>query len=179
MPNENLQRLPELRTPRLLIRPFNSSDAPFILELLNSEGWLRYIGDRNIRDLESAELYLRTRIIRAYEDLGFGMLLVSSLHRKEALGMCGLVKREGLDFPDLGFAFLPEHSGKGYALESAKAVLDFAKAKLPDQKLLAITLAENQGSIRLLEKLGMVYKGRVNLPDDPETLLLYELNLKS
>lgn len=179
MPEEKPQLPPEFRTPRLRLRPFENGDAPFILNLLNSAGWLRYIGDRNIRNLEDAELYLRAKILRSYEDLGYGLLLVSSLQSGEALGMCGLVKREGLDFPDLGFAFLPEHTGKGYALESARAVLDGAKENLSYEKLQAITLAGNLASIRLLNKLGMYYKGQVNLPDDPETLLLYELNLKS
>lgn len=168
-----------IETSRLRLRPFKISDAPFILTLLNTEAWLNYIGDRNIRNQEAAELYLRGRILRSYEDNGYGLLMVCEKESGEALGMCGLVKREGLLFPDLGFAFLPEHGRKGYALESAEAVLDYVRKELTLEKLQAITVAENQSSIRLLEKLGMQNKGKVTLPDDKDVLLLYELELKN
>lgn len=168
-----------LDTSRLHLRPFVISDASFILKLLNTETWINYIGDRNIRSQEAAELYLRGRILRSYEDYGFGLLLVCRKESGEALGMCGLVKREGLLHPDLGIAFLPEHFNKGYAFESAAAILSFVKEELLLEKLQAITVEENLSSIKLLEKLGMQNKGRVTLPGDQESLLLYELELKS
>lgn len=166
-----------ITTFRLRLRPFELADAPFIYTLLNTKAWLNYIGDRHIQNLSAAELYLKGRILRSYEDHGYGLFLVSHKNSGEALGMCGLVKREGLPYPDLGFAFLPEHNGQGFALESAKAVLDYVKTELPIDKLLAITVAENLSSIKLLEKLGMQQKGKISLPDDTENLLLFELEL--
>lgn len=140
----------ELRTERLILTPAVESDAAFVLELLNDPGWLRNIGDRGVRSLDDARAYIRDR-------LGQSLWLVARDATGEPLGMCGLVEREVLDSPDLGYAFLERHSGKGYATEAAAAVLAHVREDMRLPKLAAITDPDNKPSQRVLEKLGFRY----------------------
>jgi len=164
-----------LETERLVLRRMRIEDAAFMLALLNSEGWLKYIGDRNVKNLQEAENYLREKVLIGSSINGLGMLLVEQKEEEKAIGICGLVERDGLEAHDIGFAFLSEFSGKGYALESAQPVLKFAKDQLKLPKVLAITIKENVKSIQLLEKLGLAYVKTIRLPNDEEDLLLYEI----
>jgi ribosomal-protein-alanine N-acetyltransferase len=161
-----------VETARLIIREFTATDAPFIVRLVNSEGWLKYIGDRKIRTEADALIYLQSGPLQSYAQNGFGLWMVEVKDSHEAAGMCGLIRRSYLPSPDLGFAFLPEYTGKGYALESARGTLSFAQEKGID-KLCAITMPDNKNSIRLLEKAGFVFQKEITLPPDNETLQLY------
>lgn len=158
-----------LETERLLLRPLTTGDAPFILTLLNEPSFLRFIGDKKVRTLEDAQQYLRTGPIASYNQYGFGLLLVELKDSQTPIGMCGLLKREELPDPDIGFAFLPEYWNKGFAFESATAVLKDAQL----DRTLAIVSPDNDSSIRLLEKLGFRFervKGDVKLyalPNQP------------
>lgn len=148
----------EIYTDRLILRPFQLSDAPFIIELLNSEGWIRYIGDRNIKTREQAEQYLLNGPFKSYETNGFGLSLVALKESREPIGMCGLIRRDTLPHVDLGFAFLPRHIGAGYGYEIAKATLNHGFEVLNLPKVVAITLPDNLRSILLLKKLGFQYE---------------------
>ncbi len=165
----------QLETERLLLRDMQLDDAPFILKLLNTEGWLKYIGDRNVTSLQAAETYLKEKVMAGRSDRALGMLLVETKGEGEAIGICGLVERKGLDAPDIGFAFLPEHMGKGYAYESARQVLRLANTVKGFKKVQAITIKENLSSIRLLQKLGLEFKRTIRIPNDPEDLMLFEI----
>lgn len=167
-----------LRTERLIIRKLTFDDSLFIVQLLNSPGWLKYIGDRGVKTEEDAKLYLQNGPLLSYEKYGFGLYLVMLLETGDPIGMCGILKRENLEHPDLGFAFLPEFTGKGYAYEAANAVIQFAGQRLEIKTLLAITLPENLNSIKLLEKVGMKYDGVVKSPDGKDNLNLYKMELK-
>lgn len=147
----------ELSTARLTLTPAVAPDAAFVLELLNDPGWLRNIGDRGVRSLEDARAYIRDR-------LGQGLWLVMRDGAGEPLGMCGLIEREVLDSPDLGYALLERHAGKGYATEAAAAVLQHVREVIRLPKLAAITDPDNQASQRVLEKLGFRYVDTRELP---------------
>lgn len=162
-----------LETERLLLREFTTDDTAFILELVNSAGWLQYIGDRNIKSVEQAKAYLENGPIKSYRENGFGLCLVERKDDAKAIGMCGLLKREYLDTPDMGFAFLPEFNGNGYAYEIANATVEYAKNKLKISTVSAITMANNEKSIRLLEKMGFSFKKTIFLPTGKEELQLY------
>ncbi|WP_194973974.1 GNAT family N-acetyltransferase [Aquiflexum lacus] len=168
-----------LKTERLIIRKLNLDDTLFIVKLLNSPGWLRYIGDRGVRNLEDAKNYLQNGPLLSYEKYGFGLYLVELLESGNPIGMCGILKRDSLEYPDMGFAFLPEYMGKGYAYEAADAVIQYAGEQLRIKTLLAITLPENATSIKLLEKVGMKFESVVKSPDGKENLNLYKLELKT
>ncbi len=166
-----------LQTARLLLRVLTPGDTAFLIALMNSPGWLKYIGDRNVRTEAQALAYLENGPLRSYQENGFGLYLVQDKESGQPLGMCGIIKREGLDNPDIGFAFLPEFTGQGYAFEAARAVLEYAQNALHLSTILAIVLPENLASIRLLEKLGMRQDGALCLPGEQETLRLYRHGL--
>ncbi|MDO6389210.1 GNAT family N-acetyltransferase [Pontibacter sp. BT731] len=163
-------------TERLLLIPTSEEDAAFMLELLNSPSWLRYIGDRNVRTEEEAATYIRNRVTAQLERLGYANYTVIRKSDREKLGVCGLYDREGLEGIDIGFAFLPQHEKQGYALEAALEVKRAGIEEFGITQLKAITVKDNVASQKLLEKLGLRYSKQVQLPKDPEELLLYEFN---
>lgn len=145
-----------IQTPRLSIREFSPDDAGFIFRLVNTPDWLHFIGDKNVYNEGDALTYLSNGPFASYRKHGFGMWNVSLLDGTP-IGMCGILQREGLTHPDLGFAFLPEYRGKGYALEAAEAVLECAFSHFGLSAILAITMHTNHSAQRLLTKLGMTY----------------------
>ncbi len=165
-----------LETERLVVRRFHEGDAPFILELLNEPGWLRYIGSKNVHSLEDAKRYLIEGPIKSYATHGFGLFCVD-LKKGPSVGMCGFIRRDDLEEVDIGFAFLENHARKGYAKESASALLDPGRRMFGLSEIVAITLPENIASIRLIEKLGMHFKRTVTLPRDGKPLRLYSKEL--
>ena len=164
-------------TERLLIKLVDIDDSEFLLQLLNTEKWLKNIGDRNVHTLEDAQKYVREKNLPQIERLGFGNAVVILKSNSEKIGTVGLYDREGIDGVDIGFAFLEEHEGKGYAYESAKKILDVGINEFGIKKVSAITLPENFSSIKLKEKHGLKFKKVVRIPNDTENLNLYELNL--
>ncbi|HTO74108.1 MAG TPA: GNAT family N-acetyltransferase [Gemmatimonadales bacterium] len=159
-----------LETGRLRLRRLEDADAPFILNLLNQPSFLRYIGDKGVRNLDQARDYIRTGPAASYEKHGFGLYLVM-LADGTPIGMCGLVRRDALEHADIGYSFLPEHWSKGYALEAARGLLHYARNTLGLGKLLAIVSPENASSIRLLEKLGFRFEREQFMKGDNEDLV--------
>lgn len=158
---------------RLTLRPFKLDDAPFILELLNDPDWLRYIGDRGVRTLDDARAYLQNGPLASYARHGFGLLMVELKDGAIPIGMCGLIKRAELDDVDLGFAFLPEFRGKGYASEAGAAVMAHARDSLGLKRVVAITTQDNAGSIKVLRKLGFRFERLIAWPGEELELNLF------
>jgi len=161
-----------LETERLVLRQFELTDAKFIVELVNTPGWLEFIGDRNIRTEKAAVHYLQYGPMKSYMDNGFGLCMVET---KDGIpiGMCGILKRDSLEHPDIGFAFLSEFMGNGYAFEIANAVINYAKDSLKLQTIFAITVPTNKRSIQLLEKIGLKFNKTIYMPADNEELMLF------
>lgn len=162
-----------LETERLLLREYSKADAPFIFELMNSEGWLTFIGDRSIHSLKDAESYIEKFYLPSYEQNGYGAYIVILKELKKPIGSCGLYKREDLEHPDVGFAFLGSYLGKGFGFEATTALLKFAKEIWNRTTILGIVQANNISSIKLLEKLGLNQKGTYSFKDASEELLLF------
>ncbi|GAB2561738.1 GNAT family N-acetyltransferase [Spirosoma aerophilum] len=162
-----------IETERLLLTKFSVEDAGFILELLNTPAWLQFIGDRGVRTLQDAEQYIVDGPLKSYERMGFGSYLVSLKATGQAIGMCGLFQRETLDAPDIGFAFLPGHTGWGYGYESASALMTYAQEQFGITRILGFTSPANQSSIHLLEKLGLRFEKKIMYKDDGEESLLF------
>jgi RimJ/RimL family protein N-acetyltransferase len=160
-------------TGRLTLREFTFDDTDFIIRLLNSPGWLEFIGDRNVKTEEQAKNYLLAGPIKSYRENGFGLSMVETRPGKRPIGMCGLLKRDYLENPDIGFAFLPEETGKGFAFEIANATMQHAKDVLKISNIMAITMPGNKPSIRLLEKLGFNFLRMTLAPGGDKDLLLY------
>ena len=164
-----------LETERLTLRELTLEDRTFIVELVNSPGWIKYIGDRNIKTDEQAKSYLENGPIKSYKENGFGLWLVETKDTKKSIGMCGLLKRDYLDHPDIGFAFLPGFIGMGFGFEAANATMSFASDQLKLSSISAITLPANNASIRLLEKIGMNFMKSLSPPGNHEELHLYQV----
>ena len=162
-------------TDRLRLRRFDASDAAFALELVNEPSWIRFIGKRDVPDLEGARRYLEKGPIAMYAKHGFGLWCVTLRSTGEQVGMCGLIKRDTLPDVDLGFAFLPRHWGKGYALEAAEATMAYARGTLGLARVVAILSQDNERSARLLRKLGFVSERTITMPGDDEVLALYAI----
>jgi RimJ/RimL family protein N-acetyltransferase len=161
------------KTERLLLRQFTVGDAQFILTLLNEPSFLRYIGDKQVRNLEDAEAYILNGPIASYEKHGFGLLLVELKETHTPIGMCGLLKRDELPDADIGFAFLPSYWNKGFAFEAAAAVLQDARERLRLERILAITSLDNEASIKLLQRLGFGFEQVIRLSEDGEQVKLF------
>ncbi len=160
-------------TPRLVFRRLDERDAPFILELLTDPDWLRYIGDKGVRDLDDARRYIAEGPVAMYAKHGFGLFLVGRKPSGAPMGLCGLIRREGLDDADVGYAFLPRFRGCGYAEEAAAEMLRFARDRVGLGRLVAITTAENERSIRVLEKLGFASEGMIRLTPESREVRLF------
>lgn len=157
---------------KLILQPLSLEDGFFIYKLLNSDGWKKFIGDRNINSIEDAKNY-----IQKIQNLPETIYWVA--HQKEnntPVGVITLMKRANFDFYDLGFAFLPEFSGRGYAFEASNVVLKAIKNETSLENVSAITLPENSKSIELLERLKMTFEKEII--ENNETLFLYQLDLK-
>ncbi len=159
-------------TERLHLRRATLEDAPFILKLLTSKGWLDNIGDRGVYTLDDAQKYITEKLLPAYAHPGCGPMLCVLKSDGTIIGNTGVYDRPGLDTPDFGFAFLEEYHNQGYAYEASLSNLAFAVAH-GHTELLAITLPSNQPSLSLLAKLGFEREPElIRLPNDPEELVL-------
>ena len=169
------------KTDRLLIRELDAeADAEFVHELLNTPAFLHYIGDRGVRSVEQARAFVEDRYRASYREHGYGLYLVAlrngEADRGQALGLCGFVKRDHLEHPDIGFAFLPEFERRGFGFESADAMLKLGRESLGFQKILAITSQDNDSSGKLLIKLGFAFTKNITSPEG-EVIKLYEITL--
>jgi RimJ/RimL family protein N-acetyltransferase len=162
-----------IETERLILREFAISDASFLLKLLNTPTWLEFIGNRGVTEIDEAEDYIQEKFINNYQKIGFGFYLVALKNGNIPIGMCGLVKRNGLEDVDIGFAFLPNYEKKGYGFEAASATLNYAKTTLKLQRVVAITTEHNINSIQLLKKIGLQFEKMIDLAADDRNLMLF------
>ena len=162
-----------LQSARLSFYQLTLADAPLILRLLNEESFIRNIGDRNVRTLEQAEQYLQAGPLRSYQLYGFGMLRLVRISDGANIGLAGLVYREYLGIPDVGYAMLPEFSGQGYGSEAAKAVFEYGKNVLNLPQIVGIVAPENVASKKILEKIGLVTLQQIQSADTQQWLDYY------
>lgn len=166
-----------LSTPRLQIVPIQESDHAFIKALMNSPGWLRYIGDRKIRDMAAAQAYIHNNLRASYIKYGHGLMKLISSVNNNTVGICGLLQRDYLNAPDLGFAILPGYEGQGYIREGSSAILQHAKSAMGLSQVHAITTLDNHRCHHLLERLQFARIKEINPDDGKQTFLLYTAEL--
>ena len=162
-----------LETGRLRLAELDEGDAGFILELLNEPAFIANIGDREVRTCDEAAAYVRDVFAASYAQNGFGLWRVERREDGEAVGICGLVRRDWLEEPDIGFAFLERFSGRGYASESAAAVMRHARERLGVDRVLGITAPDNHASMAVLRKLGLRFDRMVTAPGKTEPTRLF------
>lgn len=140
-------------TERLQLNLIHQANSEFILKLVNTAGWIQFIGDRNVHSVDDAKSY----IAKLLNTKHLSYWIISTKHEPEPLGIISLIKRDYLDHFDIGFALLPEFQGKGYAYEGARAIMDYAKNILLHKTILATTLPTNINSIKVLQKLNFSF----------------------
>jgi len=156
----------EYRSERLILKPIQNTDTSFVIELLNTPQWIKFIGDRNVRDKSTALIYI-SRFLNNEKALFW----VVAKDDGEPIGAITLIQRDYLPHPDIGFSFLPQFAKKGYAFEAAQSIIDGIKEHNPDQVTLAMTLTFNENSIKLIEKLGLKLISSIEV--DNEAHFLY------
>ena len=169
---------PTLETDRLQLQWLTLADTPLMYSIWNDPAFVRYVGDRGIETLEMAETAMRDGPLHLYETYGYGPFRVTRRSDGAVAGVCGLYRRENLDAPDLGFAFLPDYRGLGFGYESSCAVLRYARDELELETVTAIVSPRNTASIALLLKLGLVFEKAIRMPGDDEDVSLYSINLR-
>ncbi|MFO0943646.1 MAG: GNAT family N-acetyltransferase [Pirellulales bacterium] len=147
-------------------------DAAFFVDLVNSPNWLRFIGDRNVSNLDEAQTYLRNGLIKSYADHGFGYYIVRLKSSRQPIGIGGFLKKPYLENPDFGFALLPEYYQQGFAYEYSQAILSYGVQEYKFQVLDAVTTADNVRSMQLLRKLDFEHAGTIQ-GDDGKSLNLF------
>lgn len=171
--------LPSLETDRLQLRWLSEDDAGLMLAIWNDPAFIRFVGDRGVRTLDEALTAMRDGVLKLYRDFSYGPYRLALKDSDEAMGICGLFKRDNLEYPDLGYGLLPEFCGRGYAFEAAEAVTTHAREHMKLTELCAIVTPENARSVHLLEKLGMAAGGRIRMPGDDEDVVVYRIVLDS
>ncbi|WJG09012.1 GNAT family N-acetyltransferase [Aliiglaciecola sp. LCG003] len=159
-----------LSTERTIVRRIALSDAEFILRLVNDPSWLKHIGDRQVHSLNDAETFIQQGPLDSYQKNDFGLYVYADRTSLLPMGLCGLLQRDYLSAPDIGYATLAEYRGQGLTFEAVQAVLDYEvkKAQLP--YVYAMVSAHNPSSISLLKKLAMQPQGEFS-HDGKESLL--------
>jgi RimJ/RimL family protein N-acetyltransferase len=163
-----------VETPRLVLRRMRvQDDTGAVLELLNDPAFIEFIGDKRVRTADAARLYIEAGPLTSYERFGFGLYMMVSKVSGQSIGICGLLKREALEDVDVGYALLPAFRGMGYAFEAASAVVRYGYDTLGLRRIVAVTNADNERSIRVLERLGLRFERTVVIAESSHELHLY------
>ena len=165
-----------LQTERLILRELDVDDAAFMLALLNDADFLRNIGDRGVHTVEQAREYIIAGAIASYRQHGFGLWAVRLVADPACIGICGLIRRPTLDDVDIGYAFLPEWRGQGYALEASRACMELGRQRFGLCRIVAITSLDNPSSAHLLEKIGFRFERLIGASGDAGELRLFGWN---
>jgi len=168
-----------IETERLSMRRLTLDDADLMLAIWNDPAFVFHVGDRGIRTIAEARKNMSEGALKLYEDYGYGPYRVALKSDDTAVGICGLFRREGLNDADIGYGFLPEFCRRGYAYESARAVLDHARADIGLARIIAIVSPDNAASIGLTEKLGLQFEKTARLPGEDKDVSLYSMSLQA
>jgi len=170
----NIAPMIVLETERLRLSHLDpDTDAEFILRLVSEPPFIRYIGDKGVRTPSDARRYITDGPEKSYETNGYGLYKVELKNDMTPIGMCGLVKRDTLPDADVGFAFLEQYWGKGYAYEAAAATMKYAREELGIKRILAITTPDNLASGKLLNKIGLRFDRLIKLTPDASEVKLF------
>ncbi len=167
-----------IETERLRLRAVTVDDSQLMLSVWNDPEFIRHVADRGIKSEEAARDAIRDGAAKLFEDYGYGPYCMQIRESGEMIGICGLFKRENLEYPDLGFAVLPDFRARGYLFEAARAVIEYARDSLGVTTLTAITSPNNTPSRNAIEKLGMTLKGDITMPGEDEAICLYGMSLR-
>jgi RimJ/RimL family protein N-acetyltransferase len=162
---------------RISLQRFILNDAPFLKELMNTPGWLQFIGNRQIDTVQAAANYITSKFFTHFNEFGYGPVMLCAKESKLPIGIITVVKRDYLPYPDIGFALLPEFEGEGYAYEGSKVIIEQLTKEFNFPELFAFTEIDNVKSITLIERLGFESDGKIKPEGEDEELLLFKLKI--
>ncbi|WP_434362196.1 GNAT family N-acetyltransferase [Parasalinivibrio latis] len=165
------------QTSRLRVRAFTHDDAAFIQKLLNEPGFIQNIADKGVRSCEDAINYLDSVPLASYEKYGYGLWCMELKETGQPVGMCGLVKRDYLAHPDIGYAILSDFYRQGLTAEAVAGTIAWARDEMDMPALLGIVNVGNEASQKVLEGAGLSYQGLVEPAPDMPSLQLYKILL--
>jgi [ribosomal protein S5]-alanine N-acetyltransferase len=168
-----------IETERLFLRKFLLKDAVFTKKLVNQPSWIKNIGERNVKTIKDAENYIKNGPIKSYKTNGYGFYLVAIKETNESIGLCGLIKRQTLENTDIGFAFLDHYTSKGFGYEAAKAIISYGFSNFDIEKIDAVVNPDNQKSIGLIKKLGLVFEKMILFDAEQNEICLFGLKKTS
>jgi len=157
-----------ISTERLCLQLLTLDDHDFILRLLNTNGWIEFIGDRGVHSKDDAITYINKII--GTENLFYWIVRIKD--DNTPIGIISFLKRAYLEHFDIGFAFLPAYNGNGYAYEASKEVLAIVSKNPGYSPVLATTIPQNINSIKLLTKLGLHFEKEIEV--EGEKLHIYK-----
>ena len=166
-----------IETKRLKLHATTIADAELLLAVWNDPDFIRNVADRGIRTVEQARDAIQNGAEEMFAEYGYGPYCVSLKADESMIGICGIFRREILADPDIGFGLLPAFCGQGYALEAARAVIEYARETLNLTVLNAIVSPGNAPSRKLIEKLGLNFERMIAMSDDEESICLYSMAL--
>ena len=165
-----------IETERLLIRPFSLEDADAFLPLVSLPEVLRFTGESPLASADEARELLKDRQLRDYELYGYGRMACIEKASGRLIGFSGLKYLDDIRETDVGYRFLPEAWGKGYASESTAAIMEVHPAQFGLTRIIGLVDPENRASVRVLRKCGLTYERRTAVDRHGE-LDLYAIHL--
>lgn len=163
-----------LETPRLILRPGTLADAPNLVILNSDPEVVRYTGDSALQNILEAESIVKERLIPQFNQYKMGRFS-AFLKDGTFIGWCGLKYFPETDEVDLGYRFMKKYWGQGYATESSKACLKYGFETLGLKRIVARAMPENVNSIKVMQKLGMTFRGYHHDPTDPHPFVFFDI----
>ncbi|MEM7432067.1 MAG: GNAT family N-acetyltransferase [Pseudomonadota bacterium] len=174
-----MTNIPIAETCRLVLETLTLDDADLMLSIWNDPDFHRFVGDRGIRTIEEAHVAMKAGVLKLYEDYGYGPYRLVRKDDGQAVGLCGLFRRDALKHADIGYSVLPAYARQGFAFEAGQAVIKLARNRFQLDVIKAIISPLNRPSIALAEKLGFTYESLIRLHEDEDEVNLYHLDLES
>ena len=171
---EMQKQLSQFFTDRCEMHIITENDSDLVLSVLNSAGFIKYVGDRQVKTLEAASDYIRDRMLPQYRKYGYGNYCITRKSDQAKMGMVGFFIRSGNDHGDVGFSILPQYEGYGYVYEAATGLIDILSKVFNITTFHAIVMPENDRSVNLIKRLGMSYLREFKEDTTGTTLAVYE-----
>lgn len=166
--------IPDLiETDRIQLKALSQNDAALMYQLMNTDDWIEFIGNRNIGNVSDASEYIKK--VENNKEINFWVIWPKL--ESKPVGVVTVIKKAYLNFPDIGFALLPEFYQRGYAYEGANLILSYYFTDSNVGKILATSLKHNIRSIRLLTKLGFEFEKEII--HEGESMNVYSKNSNS
>lgn len=152
----------KIETPRTYIREFTIEDAEAVLAFNSNALVTRYTGDANmVKTLGDAKTVIKDIWLKEYAKYGYGRWAVVDKGSGKVIGFCGLKYIPEVGMPDIGYRFLPEYWGQGYATETALACVTYCKEQLGVTHFFGDVMEDNQASVKVLKKVGLKFNGLI------------------